>query len=128
MIIDLLFILCIFIIYSHNITKLNIYEVLIRIVLFGISIKYFYSIEPFKVNCYPESVKASPFESYDSDSKGWCDDRSDLDRDSDPGDLSQSDSSNSGFNSDECILGREASASRSAASNSKSWCIARERY
>jgi hypothetical protein len=128
MVIDLLFILCIFIIYSHNITKLNIYEVLIRIVLFGISIKYFYSIEPFKVNCYPESVETSAYESYDSDSKGWCDDRSDLDRDSGSGDFSQSDSRNSGFNSDECILGREASASRSAASNSKSWCIARERY
>ena len=128
MIIDLLFMLCIFIIYSHNITKLNIYEVLIRIVLFGLSIKYFYSIEPFKVNCYPESVKASPYDSYDSDSKGWCDNRADMDRSGGDDGYSQSDSTSSGFNSDECILGKEASASRSAASNSKSWCVAREKY
>ena len=103
MIIDLLFILCIFIIYSHNITKLNIYEVLIRIVLFGISIKYFYSIEPFKVNCYPESVKATPYESYDSDSKGWCDDRSDLDRDSDPG-LESICSSSASIPDEHCVV------------------------
>ena len=125
MVIDLLFILCIFIIYSHNITKLKYYEIVIRIVIFSIGLKYFYYKEAFfnKPPCYPQSSESSIYDAYESVSKGWCTNEKIENNDS----SSRSNNSIGGSNSEHkvnlCNLGYEAHPEDSASSNSKSLCL-----
>jgi hypothetical protein len=125
MIVSILFIFLLFIIYSHNLHEIDYYEILIRIILFGVSIKYYYSSESF-ATCYPGSNEMPIKDSYNTVSKGWCKSTKD----------DESSSSNSyGINENEdgsgsygdknsihCDLGEEPTPNESAFSNSKSWC------
>lgn len=120
MIYDILFIILIFLIYSHNFSELGYEEIFIRTVLFGISLKYYYVLEPFEINCYPESYEAKTHISYESDGKGWCEDN-----EPEAAEVMSDGGTDESRKSNECVFGTEALPSYSASSNSKAWCVDR---
>ena len=121
MIVSILFIFLLFMIYSHNLQDIDYHEIIIRIILFGVSIKYYYKIENFQVQCYPGSSYTTPDESIESVSKGWCIDDIDSISGGASGDDNSGDDNIASDNTD-CIFGVEATPHESAISNSKSWC------
>lgn len=125
MIVNILFTFLLFLIYSHSLHETNCYEIIIRIILFGVSIKYFYEfddLETFKPQCYPGSDPVGPYNSFLNDSKSWCKDNIDSmdigDQSSNPFNSDNSDSKNS----NECAYGKEATPLEAIESDSKSWC------
>ena len=125
MIVNILFTFLLFLIYSHNLHDTNCYEISIRIILFCISIKYFYEVdnlETFKPQCYPGSAPITPYNSFLNDSKSWCKENIDSidigDNSSNPFNSDNSDSNKS----NECGSGKESTPLESVESNSKSWC------
>ena len=125
MIVSILFIFLLFIIYSHNLHEIDYHEILIRVILFGISVKYYYNAENF-ATCYPESIEQPTNDSYNSISKGWCKSTSDDDENSNSksgkGNNEDGSGSYGGAKSPHCNLGEEPAPNESANSDSKSWC------
>lgn len=125
MILDALYIALLFVILSHNITKLKYYEIVIRIVIFSIGLKYFYYKEAFySPPCYPQSSESSIYDAYESVSKGWCtSEKIEKNDSSSMSNNNRAGSSNSEHKVNLCDLGYEAHPEDSASSNSKSLCL-----
>ena len=96
-ILDLIFFVILFLILTHKFNTLSINEKLVRALIFSflIIMNRYKSVENFGM-CYPNTNKASVYNSYKSNSKGWCttsdpdddsDDSGDADSDLPSGDL-----------------------------------------